>query len=98
MREILTYGAYLLGLALLFAVAAAIGYVGVSLRLGLRSGRPGRLFIGIVGLLVLAGVAVVISRSNDSPVGLLIYSGIVIILLVLGWCGRIIVPEGLADD
>jgi hypothetical protein len=98
MGEILTYLGYLLVLALLFAIAAAIGYVGLSLRRGVRSARRGSLLIGLTGLMVLGVVGVALVRMNDSPVGAVIYGVIVVLLLGLGWSGRLIVPEGLGDD
>jgi hypothetical protein len=103
MGEILSYAAYILLLGLFFGILALIGYVGITLRYAYEYGRRGdprvrsRLLIGAVGLLTLGGGGVALAHLDGKPIVLLIYGGIVLILLVLGWSGRLIVPEGFGD-
>ncbi len=92
-------------LALMFAIAAGVGLVGVALRRAYeyaRHGYPGKaaLFgvLGLGGLLVVLGVGLLFYARAVSTICLATYGVVMVVLLILGWSGRIIAPEGLADD
>jgi hypothetical protein len=104
MGEILTYVAYLLALALFFAILALIGFIGLSLRRAYEYGRRGDrryrrpLLVGAVGLPALVAAGFGVAHIDGRPVVVLVYSGIVLFLLLFGWSGRLVVPEILGDD
>jgi len=104
MSEILSYALYLLALALFFALLALIGYIGLSLRRAYEFGRRGdvryrgSLAVGTVGLLVLGGVGFGVTRLDGRPIVLIVYGAITLAILLVGWAGRLIVPESMGDE
>ena len=103
MQEILSSLGYLLALALLFAVVAFIGFIGINCRRAYEYGRRGDarsrkpLCIGLGGLLFLIAIGFGVARTESQPLAVLVYGAIVLALLVFGWFGKLVVPESLGD-
>jgi hypothetical protein len=105
MSEILSSAGQLVFLALFFVAMAVIGFVGVTLRRAYEYSRRGysgkarsSCLLGILGLVVIAGIGYGLYYLTSSPTCMGIYGIGILVLLILGWSGRLVVPEGLADD
>ena len=103
MKEILSALIGLLVLAVLFGVVALIGMVGINCRRAYEYGRRGdhrsrkAIFISVIGFLIIVAAGFGVVRMDSRPLVLYIYSVIVLAILIFGWFGRLIVPEGLGD-
>lgn len=105
MSEILSSVEQLVFLALFFVALAIIGFVGVTLRRAYEYSRRGysgkarsSCLLGILGLVVIAGIGYGLYYLTASLTCTGVYGIGIFVLLILGWSGKIIVPEGLADD
>lgn len=101
MREILAELGSLLLLAAFFCALAITGLVGVGFRRYYEYARHGRseegcltLILSIVGLIAITLICFVVAPAGSGIIWLL---GAVVIM-VLGFFGLVLVPEGLGDD
>ncbi len=105
MREIIAELGGLLELVLLFGVLAVVGLIGVGFRRYYEYARHGNakrgcftLFLSLIGLVAVVIVGLLLASKGSSTLCMSGYVIGVIVLLLLGWSGVLLVPEGLGDD
>lgn len=100
MDEIASLLAVVLGLGIFFVILATIGYIGLSLRKASeysRRGVPGGFrhgLVGAIGLGVLLLIGYWIFAASADRIIPVIGGIIILVILVLGWNGKLIVPGG----